>query len=265
MKNIAKIFAVACASLAVACTPETDYNWVPFVSFTNGSSAKVAEDCGKYEIPVALYNYDSDVTVAVTVVGGTAVEGEDYTIEGGTTLTIKPGEPAAVTINVLPHSGVYTGDKTISFKLTPSADSDVVAGASNTFSLTIEDKDFNYDWDWLLGEWNAQDTKNGANAGSAYKINITKVNDTTVTVSNLWDVGSDLTATVNFDKKSLVLKMGYAFTDEGIDFTFYGFDGSSLYSTIQSVWTPGSIVIGPYAVYNLNEGGYFPYVTTITR
>ncbi len=59
------------------------------------------------------------------------------------------------------------------------------------------------DWDWLVGEWNAQDTE-----GDPYKMTVTKKDETTAIFTGIWGMEDDavMEGTVDFEAKTVTFK-----------------------------------------------------------
>ncbi len=109
----------------------------PKVSFST-AAASAEEDDGAYSVNVVLdATPANDVTVNISV-GGTAVQGTNFTY-GTTSVTIPAGSlSAAVTINLL-QDHLYTMSKTV--VLTLGSPTNATVGSPNPFTLTITNVD----------------------------------------------------------------------------------------------------------------------------
>lgn len=80
-------------------------------------------------------------------------------------------------------------------------------GASYSEVVKVDVPDFNIDWSWLEGDWNALDYSYYKKAvdGDPYPMEIKKVDETHCTICNIWGTGADLDATVDFEKLTLTI------------------------------------------------------------
>ena len=145
MKKIFYLLSiVVLGSLVAAC----NLNELPtfddkdaFAAFSK-SSMKIAEDGGTLNIPVHITSLNGvATTVTYEFVNGSAKQGVDFEDASGSgSISFAAGETEKfIAVKILPHIGVFTGDRafSVSFKST----GDIQAGASNTCNVTITDID----------------------------------------------------------------------------------------------------------------------------
>lgn len=114
-----------------------------FVSFPS-SAASITEDGGQIVIPVNMASINpmvSSVSYVLGAEGDTAEAGVDYEDTNESAVLEFDGESrsANIVINILPHLGEFTGDKTFSIELLSATGLNIGAGAS--FTVTINDID----------------------------------------------------------------------------------------------------------------------------
>lgn len=138
------ISLVAVAALAASC----DMNKEPvfndadaFVAFDKAAFTCKESD-GSIQIPVTLASVAGiSTTVSYAAVDGTAVAGTDFELaEGKGTLTFTAdARTQYITVNIIEHPGVYTGD--LKFSLEFKSTGDVNSGFDNKCTITILDND----------------------------------------------------------------------------------------------------------------------------
>ena len=131
-------------SLAASCNlnkmPEFNDNDA-FVAFSN-AEMKIAEDGGSIKIPVHLTSLkDVATTVTYEFINDSASQGVDFEEASGSgTITFAAEDNEKfITVKILPHLGVFTGDRSFSVKFKSAGD--VKMGANNTCTVTITDID----------------------------------------------------------------------------------------------------------------------------
>lgn len=103
------------------------------------ASASVSESTGTYAIVVALNRVASaDVVAALTVTGGTATSGTDYTVPSPFTVTIPAGQTSGTATITVADDGVAEGGETVALGLSVTS-GPATLGTPSTFSLTIND------------------------------------------------------------------------------------------------------------------------------
>lgn len=138
------ISLVAVAALAASC----DMNKEPvfndadaFVAFDKAAFS-CQESVGSIQIPVTLASVAGiSTTVSYAAVDGTAVAGTDFELtDGRGTLTFTAdARTQYITVNIIEHPGVYTGD--LNFSLEFKSTGDVNSGFDNKCTITILDND----------------------------------------------------------------------------------------------------------------------------
>lgn len=150
-KLFSKIFVAAGAAFSlVACNQKVEFTSESFVAF-GASSVNVSEDAGYIDIPVYAYAKNGDyafprgdsanTTVVFEVVPGTAVEGENYTVEPQTgVLTFSNSSESSIRVNVVDHDGEINNAANFTIRLV-SADSGFTLGGLRETRVTIQDAD----------------------------------------------------------------------------------------------------------------------------
>lgn len=145
MKKIFYLFSiVVLGALVASCSlnPFPTFNDADaFVAFPN-SSIKVTETVGTVAVPVHMTTLNGvATTVTYEFVNGSATQGVDFEDASGSgTVSFAAGEyEKFVNIKILPHLGVFTGDKTFSVKFKSTGDA--ACGASDICTVTISDTD----------------------------------------------------------------------------------------------------------------------------
>ncbi len=147
MKNINKIFGVLLIAVVtmVGCSEEELTTVPKHVRFTDASGAIGEADAEPFKVSVHLAApiQSEEVTIGYEITGGTAVDGTDYTIDGGNSITIPGGELFA-SFNVITIDNFESdGNKTVEFTITSvSGDATIGLGLlGKTFTLSINDDD----------------------------------------------------------------------------------------------------------------------------
>lgn len=145
MKKIFYLFSIVVMGMLVASCHLNDLPTFDdkdaFASFSN-SSMKVAENVGTLNIPVHVTSLNGvATTVTYEFVNGSATQGVDFEdASGAGSISFSAGESEKyITVKILPHTGVFTGDRAFSVKFKSTGD--IAAGASNTCNVTIADID----------------------------------------------------------------------------------------------------------------------------
>jgi len=274
MKNIVKACAIlaALASLA-ACNKYADYTTAPFVSLdTRSATIAESDPATTWTLPVHVYNVSGSTTVSYTVEPITAKEGVDYTVSDASgVLTFPEGtDTQNITFSISGQPGVYTGSVRFRVVLN-SATNDVQLGASKVCTVTISDKDLLVDWKYLEGEWTAQDYDGEDKDGGTYKIKITKVDDTNLTIYNLWGGETTLKATVTFGEGATSATLSIPHNQVVYDATADGYGellllgqndaGNWAYVPVKASISSDGFIIGPWNML-ITAGDYEGYLWT---
>ena len=112
----------------------------PIVSFQSIGQS-FSEDLGTVQFNVNIANADANPTsVDVTINGGTATAGTDYTFTSPTTVTFPGGSSSPQTVSVmLTDDALNEGNETITFQLLNATNGASIVGG--TFTLVITDND----------------------------------------------------------------------------------------------------------------------------
>ncbi len=146
MKKI-KLYIGILVSLVLfgACDQLNDYpvfdDADAFVAIT-AERFSAPENAGTLNIPVRLTSLAAkSATVTFELIDGTAKSGEDFQLKGGASvLTFDGSDPVkSIQIDILPHTGVFTGDR--SFKVILKTANGVNIGSIDTATVTINDLD----------------------------------------------------------------------------------------------------------------------------
>jgi len=280
MKRISLILAGAMTLAALAsCDHKAEFNKVPFVRFNNSGTVSVKEDAGSVTIPVSSFSNDGGTGSATFTVAGTAVEGVNYTIEPANgVLNFNGNETQNITVKVIDIPGVFTGNFTLQLTLS-STSGDLSLGSNVSKVINIVDNDVKVDWDYLVGDWAAQDyTIAGAEDGGAYAASIKKVDDKTITLFNLWGGEKELTGTVTFDEASNTATILFPAQQVVYYYSAYGNmillgqndSGAWSYSPVKAVVSGDGITIGPWNMLITagDSAGYLysdGYITVLTK
>lgn len=142
MKKSILLFGIALA--AVSCNINDPKPFDDADAFAQFSSAKVtvAENGGKVSVPVHLTSLNGVATsVSYTVKDGTAKQGTNYKVSGGTgVINFAAGESEkTIDFEIIDLKDVFTGD--LSFTIELSSAGEVNLGAATTATVTITDLD----------------------------------------------------------------------------------------------------------------------------
>lgn len=143
MKYLAKISIASLAVLSLAaCSHVAQFTGEDFVAINN-SSYTVNESVGTLKVGVTAYPQDGNpnTTVSFKVVDNTAKSGADFSVEPASgVLTFAGDSVQYITIKVVNHAGVYTGDKNFSIQIA-STTNDYAFPHYNTCKINIKDED----------------------------------------------------------------------------------------------------------------------------
>ena len=206
MKKILYLLA-ACACLAfTSCQNEKDLDintydgkGLEFVHFAAASDNwLVAEGDESYDFNVVIgctYAHESAVTYNITVGDKTTgVEGVDFSIPTKS-VTI----PAGQYLGELPVTVLYeTTGLSFDLELILDVEDSKINDAYGASSLiSVKSDKVTIDWEWLEGNWTAQDLS----GGDPYVMAITKVDETHAIFTNIWGMGADMEGVVDFENR----------------------------------------------------------------
>lgn len=262
MKKILFILA-ACFCLALTgCQFEKDIDLdtaggkgLEFIHFNAPSASWMvaAEDESfVYDVPVGCsYSYDTDKTYTIEIgEATTGVEGVDFRIPTKS-VTIKAGE----FIGTVPVEVLYetTGLGFVLELILKVEDKLVNPSYGASELISVKTDKVTIDWAWLEGNWTAQDWNyySGKQDGDPYTMSFTKVDDTHVTVRNIWGSGAELDATVDFDARTITIagnQHAFSAPQYGAECYFVAVDPDADYDTYDDITTPVVGVMSPAGV-----------------
>ncbi|MCM1030259.1 MAG: hypothetical protein NC410_02280 [Oscillibacter sp.] len=203
MKKIYVLFIALSALLLTGC--ENDpiiYNGPDFVSFSEKTISKVvrSEADGMVTIEVGCANKSNEArtfTVSVDAANTTAVEGTDFDFVSKS-VTIPAGEYAGK----IQIKGNYDNLTPEGVTLTLNLDVDasmIQEGTTHSVKITMS-RFFEVNMEWLCGvwDWTDYDLSSGEEDDS-YQVEITEVDENTVSIYNIWGGGRSVTATVDWE------------------------------------------------------------------
>ena len=143
MKYLANICLAGLAALSLAaCSHVAKFTSEDFVAF-KGSSYSINESAGSLKVGVMAYPQDGNpnTTVSFKVVEKTAKSGTDFTVEPASGVLNFAGDSTQyITINVVDHDAVYTGDLKFDIQIASTTNNYTFTNY-NTVSITIKDED----------------------------------------------------------------------------------------------------------------------------
>ncbi len=141
MKRLYYIIIIAFAVFLNACEvnePILFDESKSFVAFSN-SGAEIAEEGGDQTIELMYASTsNSSITVSLEVIDGTAVEGEDFTLNSKEIQFPNGGGTATVTVNPVDND-VFTGDR--SFTLVILSEATYTNGANDSLRVVLKDNE----------------------------------------------------------------------------------------------------------------------------
>lgn len=249
-----------------SCTNEgrefdtNDGKGIAFVQFVKGSETVAAK-------PAA---YSTEITVTSTTTSesprtynlsvsstSTAIEGTHYTLSSKT-VTIPAGQ----------HNGSVTlttnmdnlTPETVTASFTIESDEAISYGKTMNVSMYLF---FEVTWEWLLGTWIWTDYVDG-DFDDECEVEITKIDDNTIGIFNIWEAEMTIEAIVDFDNARIAIKPSQPFWNYGGAYGFVYMDavmGSALSDRsrtepiIGRCSFDGKITVAPWAPI-LNDSGY---------
>jgi len=146
----------------------------------------------------------------------TAVEGTHYTLSSKT-VTIPAGEYAG-SVTITANLDNLTPE-TVTANFSIDSEDFIDYGRQYSVSMYLF---FEVSWDWLLGSWIWTDYYMGA-PDDQYEVEITKIDDNTIGITNIWDGEMTIEATVDFDNSKIIIKPRQPYYDYWEDGESYGF------------------------------------------
>lgn len=154
----------------VSCSQKMEFNNVAFAAFDQ-KTLSVKEDAGTAKVDITAYGISAETPVTLSF-GGTAKLGEDYTISGaeGGVVTFTESGTKTVTLNIVNHPGVYTGNLTVTLMI-DSVPEGVEIGALKNLTVTIADND--HPLAAILGDYTMKGISNSSSGYGYYTWDLT--------------------------------------------------------------------------------------------
>lgn len=262
MKKILFILAACFCLTLVSCQFEKDIDLdtfggkgLEFVHFNAASDnwmVAAEDETFVYNVPVGCsYSYDTDKTYTIELgKATTGVEGVDFKIPNKS-VTIKAGEfVGTVPVEVLYES---TGLGFVIELLLKVEENLVNPSYGAAEVITVKTDKVVIDWDWLAGNWTAQDWNyySGKLDGDPYTVAFTKVDETHVTVSNIWGTGAEFNAVVDFAARTITMpgdQFGFSASNYGAQCYIVAVNPETDYDCYEDLTTPIVGVMSPVGV-----------------
>lgn len=203
MKNILLFVALSALLLAGCENEPITYSGPDFVSFTKKTVSKAVrkDEDGIVSIQIGVANKSNEArtfAVSVDAENTTAVEGKDFDF-----VTKSVTIPAGEYVGDIQIKGYYDNLTPEGVTLTLNLDDNagmIQEGTTHSVKISLS-RYFKVDMEWLCGswEWTDYNLKSGEEDDS-YEVKITKVDDNTVSLYNVWGGKKSITATVDWDK-----------------------------------------------------------------
>lgn len=263
--------AVVGVGLMASCNRVSEFYTEAYASFYTASvTLSESATATDVSIPVVLFNVDDACSVTYKVEPVSATEGVDYTVKSTSgVLNFAKGEKEQkIEVSVTGQPGVYTGNLKFNIKLEGASDG-VSLGSYNTCSITIVDKDLKVDWAYLTGVWNAQDYDEGKPDGGVYKVQFTKVDESTIALTNLWGGGETILGSVTFSESGSSASIAFDARQVVIDATADGYgeliligtnaSGGWAYAPAKAKIDADGFILGPWNLL-ITAGEYKDYL-----
>lgn len=276
MKRIFNILAIGSAVVSlIACDHVSKFTTATYASFTDNYTSKtVLENTESVIIPVALYNSNGSCTVSFELDDPGNAKGDAFTIEPASgVLTFSGDETQNIVVKPINKPDEISGNITFTIKLTNVSGGNL--GAATEYKITIADY-VPVTWNFIKGTWHATDYD-----GSTYDVEIAQVDDTNLTLTNLWDGGETINGSITFDEEANTALISFAAFQVVYNHSSYGpigifgltdsgdLDADNNYAVFAHA-DAGGITIGPwialiltgtYAYYSFDDGG----LTTLAK
>lgn len=223
MKKVLYIVAAAAALAFTSCNAEAPIEietyggqGLTFLHFLSPSDSWLVgadDESYVYDVVVAqTKKYSEDKTYDLLLGDGTTgKEGVDFKM-ATKSVTIPAGEYAAS----FPVEVLYatTGEGfSIEFVLNVDETLFNPTYGDSQYVVVKTDK-ITIDWDWLAGKWNATEVCYYDGSSDEYPMQITKVDETTCSITNLWGAGSTIDGCkVDFDARTITIPTYVEFAD----------------------------------------------------
>ena len=219
MKKYLILLFSAILVFGVSCTDESmdfDTNGGKGLAFTHfvGSAQTLVAKPGAYTTTIKISStVKTDAARSYNLVvspTSTAIEGTHYTLSSKT-ITIPAGQfEGSVTLTA--NADKITPE-TVTARFTVDSEDFIDYGKTMTVNMYLF---FEVTWDWLVGTWNWVDDEWSG------EVKVAKVNDNTMSISNIWDYGMSIDATVDFANAKISIKPAQKFCmnyiEDGVDY-----------------------------------------------
>lgn len=201
MKNIYILFIALSALFLTGCENDTiTYSGPDFVSFSEATISKAirADEDGVVSIEIGCAGKSNEArtfTVAVDAANTTAVEGTDFDFVSKT-VTIPAGEY----VGKLQIKGNYDNltPEGVTLTLKLNVDEGMIQeGTTHSIKINLS-RFFEVNMEWLCGTWQWTDYTFDGEEDNSYEVKITKVDENTISLYNVWDGKKSITATVDW-------------------------------------------------------------------
>lgn len=206
-----------------------------FVAF-GGNSFSVEETAEVLKVPVRLTSLKNlTSTVTYELIDSTAIAGRDYELSGGATVLNFDGKDPVqhIEINILPHEGVFTGDRIFGIALKSA--SNVSLGSNDTVYVKILDLD--HPLSAILGDYAVYGPNYFSNRDDNWTVKLEKDDEGDVSkvwISNLVVAGTNqkVYGIVNEDmtKIEIPVKQTIATSSSYNSIVLEGFDNADINS-----------------------------------
>ncbi len=271
MKKIYVLFIALSALLLTGCENDPiTYNGPDFVSFSEKTISKVvrAGEDGIVTVEIGCANKSSEArtfTVSVDAANTTAVEGTDFEFVSKS-VTIPAGEY----VGKIQIKGNYDNLTPAGVVLTLKLDADasmIQEGTTQSVRVNLS-RFFEFNMEWLEGNWVALDTKNGEPEGDPYGMEIEEIAGDTIAIKGLWGTTAVLKGIVDWNNSQISIPVGqYMYTHSTLGpVYFFNVVGSSLSNkpVVCEVNYKG-IVTGSFGILSASYSGWFPYITIMEK
>jgi hypothetical protein len=266
------IFLITLFAFAVtSCTDEgmefdtNGGNGLEFIHFVGSSRTLAAKaDANAVDIVVSASSLSNQERTYKLIIdeSSTAIKGTHYTLSSET-----------VTIPANQYSGTVTLSANTD-NLTPETvvvdliiDSDEAIDYNKKLSISMY-LFFEVSIDWLVGTWTWTDYV-GSDVDDVYDVEIVRVDDNTISITNIWAAEETVTATVNYDDATIAIEPNsviYHYATYG-DVYMNAVQGTAYSKTspiIGTCYYNGTISIASWGAYvhDYSEGAYFAIYTS---
>lgn len=211
------------------------YNGPTFLEFTNSSANLVVRaNTGTLECEVGISNKakeDMTINIAVVAEKTTAVEGRDFDFVSKT-VTI----PAGKNVGTFQIKGNYANLTPEGVRLVVKMDvEDALLQENIGNEMTINlSRFFEVTMEWICGNWTWTDydfNTGETTESDTYTVSITEAGDNKIEITNVWDGGRTITATVDLENSHISIDPNQViFVHNNYGNTYMNYFNGSAYS-----------------------------------